>query len=70
MKTKFTPLNTSDYENPDYLFSRISTNLLAAIASGAINPIALAERELANRGVGKKGKWVGFSMAKTEFNRK
>ncbi|MBA4387656.1 MAG: hypothetical protein C0404_06720 [Verrucomicrobia bacterium] len=52
-----------DHENPDYLFSTTSTVLLLAIAAGQIDPVALARRELANRGVDRSGAWVGFPAA-------
>ncbi len=52
-----------DSENPDFLFSTTATVLLLAIESGAIDPVALARRELANRGVDRSGSWVGFPTA-------
>ncbi len=52
-----------DSENPDFLFSITSTALLLAIESGAIDPVALARRELASRGLDRSGAWVGFPAA-------
>lgn len=53
----------SDTENPLFLFSTIDVNLLLKVASGEICATFLAQRELANRGVDKNGKWVGFDKA-------
>lgn len=53
----------SDYDNPDFLFSTTNTNLLVAIAAGTIDPVALARRELAGRGLDRDGAWVGFVEA-------
>ncbi|MDO8943237.1 MAG: hypothetical protein Q7U75_08620 [Desulfobacterales bacterium] len=61
MSTTKPPL--PDHENPDFLFSITSTALLLAIESGSIDPILLARRELASRGVDRSGTWVGFTAA-------
>jgi hypothetical protein len=61
MSTSKPPL--PDHENPDFLFSITSTALLLSIESGSIDPITLARRELANRGVDRSGAWVGFPAA-------
>jgi len=61
MSTSKPPL--LDHENPDFLFSITSTVLLLAIESGSIDPVLLARRELANRGVDRSGAWVGFPAA-------
>ena len=55
--------NLKDEENPAYLFSSTFTSLLVDIANGNIDAQFLAKRELAARGMGKKGEWVGFSNA-------
>ena len=34
------------------------------VSHGTIDPIALAKKELAARGLDKAGKWVGFSASK------
>jgi hypothetical protein len=61
MSTSKPPL--PDHENPDFLFSITSTALLLSIKSGSIDPVLLARRELANRGVDRSGSWVGFPAA-------
>lgn len=49
-----------DDKNPDFLFSCTHTELLIKIVNGEIKPVELALVELSNRGLNKKGKWVGF----------
>lgn len=70
MKTKadkqtptYTPSQDSDALNPNYLFSTTWTELLVAIANGSIDARALAQKELANRGLNQEGNWVGFDKA-------
>ena len=53
----------SDEDNPDYIFQGESTKLVLAIASGKLDAKKLAKKELAGRGLGKKGEWVGFPQA-------
>lgn len=53
-----------DEVNPKYMFQGIHGELLAEIVNGTIDPIALAKKELAARGLDKAGKWVGFSASK------
>jgi hypothetical protein len=38
----------------------LPTALLAAIARGDLDAVALAKEELDNRGVDTNGKWIGF----------
>ncbi|MFO7697898.1 MAG: hypothetical protein R6X16_12185 [Anaerolineae bacterium] len=52
-----------DETNPEYLFSITATSLLLAIADGLIDPVALARRQLADRGLDSDGAWVGFDRA-------
>jgi hypothetical protein len=66
-KKAYTPINDSDEQNPQYLFSTTASALLAGIAQGLIDPIELAKRELANRGQGINGTWVGFEKAAQEL---
>jgi hypothetical protein len=61
MSTSKPPL--PDHENPDFLFTTTYTALLLAVAAGRIDPVALARRELASRGVDRSGAWVGFPAA-------
>lgn len=56
----------SDDVNPMFMFSMISTDVLALIAQGKIDPVWFAKKELANRGQCVKGQWVGFDKAAVE----
>jgi hypothetical protein len=53
-----------DATDPRFLFSTTSTSLLLAAAAGLIDPVALARRELASRGLDADGAWVGFDRAR------
>lgn len=52
-----------DSKNPKFLFQSTDTELLIKAVSGKINLLQLVEKELANRGLDKSGKWIGFSAA-------
>lgn len=56
-----------DELNPDSMFQTQATALLMQIAKGEIDPIELAKRELANRGIGTDGKWAGFDRAAEQW---
>jgi len=47
-----------DEENPEYLFNGVFTTLLVKIVNKKIDPVKLAEKELYQRGLDKKGKWI------------
>lgn len=49
-----------DELNPKYLFTLTYTDLLVQICHGQINPVELAENELAQRGLDVSGRFVGF----------
>lgn len=49
--------------NPEFIFSLTANKLLGDIAKGIIDPVALAKKELANRGYDENGKWVGFKKS-------
>lgn len=53
-------LHDHDELNPDLLFRTTWNDLLCKIASGEIDPVQLAKKELANRGYNESGAWVGF----------
>jgi hypothetical protein len=53
-----------DDKNPDFIFQGTHTKLLLAIAAGKLDAKAAAKKELANRGLGKSGTWVGFDKAR------
>ena len=57
-----------DEKNPKFLFSLTDVDLLLAIAKDQIDPVDLAKKELANRGLGSDGKWMGFPEAKNFWN--
>lgn len=45
----------------------VLNQVLLAVASGVVDVDALVRAELANRGIGRSGRWVGFSQATTEW---
>jgi hypothetical protein len=53
-----------DATSPAYIFSTTATSLLLAIAAGLLDPVALARRELASRGLDGDGAWCGFDEAR------
>ncbi len=53
----------SDELNPQYMFALTYTELLVKALNGEIDLEMLARQEMANRGLGKDGKWVGFDAA-------
>ena len=57
----------SDEENPDYMFQMIHTKLLLMVANKKIDVAKMAKQELAQRGLGKSGSWVGFDKAKEQW---
>ena len=46
------------------IFQGIDTDVLLEIVSGKVDPVELVRIELASRGMGKDGKWVGFPKAR------
>lgn len=56
-----TPLH--DELDPAMLYRTTWAELLCKIASGEVDPVQLAKKELANRGLDASGKWVGFDNA-------
>jgi hypothetical protein len=57
----------SDDTNPKYMFQTFHTKLVLAIAEGRLDAQEYAKREMASRGLGKSGKWVGFDQAAKEW---
>jgi hypothetical protein len=53
----------SDDTNPKYMFSTTATILLVEALNGDVDVNHLVKQELANRGLNKDGKWVGFDEA-------
>ena len=53
-----------DEENPAYLFQTTYSKLVLAIALGKLNAKKLAQQQMANLGLDKKGNWIGFDEAK------
>lgn len=53
-----------DEENPGFVFSLTNTKVLVEALQGEFDLVYLVRRELANRGLDSKGKWVGFDEAK------
>ncbi len=58
----------ADELNPAYIFNLTWTELLLKLADGTLNAQELARKEMANRGLGRNGEWVGFVQAKEEWN--
>jgi hypothetical protein len=56
-------LSDDDHTNPRLLFQQTDQILLLAIAEGMIDPVRMAQWELASRGLDANGKWVGFAEA-------
>lgn len=56
-----------DELNPLFIFGMTHNELLMAIATGKIDAVQLAKEQLAGRGIGKGGEWVGFDRAETEW---
>lgn len=52
-----------DELDPDQLFNGTSNELLCQIARGEIDPVRLARKSLANRGLDDYGQWIGFEKA-------
>lgn len=53
-----------DEVNPIHAFRMMDTELVLAFATGKLKAQEYAKFEMANRGYGKKGEWVGFDNAK------
>ena len=54
----------SDELDPRYIFSMTATQLLTEALKCEFDITYLIRRELANRGLDKEGKWIGFNKAK------
>ena len=50
-------------ENPVFLFSTTSTNLLVKLLGKEFNLATLVRMQLRERGVNDKGQWIGFEKA-------
>lgn len=66
-KENYKPTSEKDEQNPNYIFNLTASDLLVGIAKGELDPILRAKKELANRGIGKTGRWVGFDNAAKEW---
>ena len=53
-----------DELDPRYIFSNTHTQLLTEALKGDFDLEYLVKRELANRGLSSKGRWIGFIQAK------
>lgn len=56
-----------DEHNPLFLFSQTGDTMLMAVAKGGVDPKMIARATLANRGIGKSGRWVGHEAAEKEW---
>ncbi len=58
-------LNNEDAAIERYaIFQGIDTDVLLEIVTGKVDPTELVRIELASRGMGKDGKWIGFPQAR------
>ncbi len=58
-------LNNEDATIERYaIFQGIDTDVLLEIVTGKVDTTELVRIELASRGMGKDGKWVGFPQAR------
>jgi hypothetical protein len=64
---KYLVTEMRDEENPEYVFNMTHTRLLIMIANKRLDTVSIAKKQLADRGIGKSGKWVGFDQAKNEW---
>lgn len=48
-------------------FQTLDTRFLLALHHGDVDPVAIARRVLANRGLDGTGRWVGFAAAGEEL---
>jgi len=53
-----------DELDPRYIFSLTYTQLLVEALNGEFDIEYMIRKELANRGLDKEGKWIGFDKAK------
>ncbi len=64
LQDKLSDPRIPDHENPEFLFSLTSNDLLLAILAGVTDPHESARNELANRGIDATGRNVGFERAR------
>ena len=67
VKTEKEIAELPDDQNPVYMFSITPTELLVQIATRKIDTVDYARAELANRGIGKNGVWVGFKESAKQW---
>ena len=54
-----------DEQNPDLMFNMTHVDLLVKIANGEIDPVALAKKQLEQRGLDINGNWGGNKSKRT-----
>lgn len=59
-----------DEQNPEMMFNMTHVDLLVKIANGEIDPIALAKKQLQQRGLDTKGNWVGNKSKSTTLSQR
>ena len=67
MSDTTTQAHVPDELNPAYTFSSTRNAILLDMVSGKIDPVAMAAKDLADRGYDHSGKFVGFSHAEDIF---
>ena len=57
-----------DSDNPVFIFSGVTKDLLLDIVNGKLDPIQLCKRELRARGIDlKSGKWIGWKKNEDSY---
>ncbi len=49
--------------NPNFIFEMTGHSLLMDIVNGKVDLMQLARNQMANRGLGRNGEWIGFAAA-------
>ncbi len=57
-------MNTPEEQNAANYLQPMPSSTVAGIATGQIDAQRLAREEMANRGLGLAGEWVGFETAR------
>jgi len=54
---------SADDFDPQNLFATIPTELVAKVATGKVDAKEWAKQQMVNRGLDKRGKWIGHDKA-------
>ena len=56
-----------DEKNPEMMFNGIDNELLLLAVNGKLDVMKYIKERLADQGINDKGKWVGVSVARSQF---